>query len=119
MIKGDKRQGDETLSPNNPFRKYSDDVPTKNPFNKEYDPSSVDKNTNGEEGCSNEDNKMNEAEEVDDGVSYAATPYDKLGLRIGSPPPLWERGKSDEKHDVQQPRSAQPPDIMEEMSESM
>ena len=140
MIKSDTGQANQTLSSQNPFRKNADSLPSKNPFNKEHDPSclpserytslqpdtvspstsqndvrlnsgaSVDKQMNEETDCPSEDNKVDEEEEVEDGISYDPTPYDTLGFRIGSPPPQWKEGETDGKSYVQQPTSTQQPD---------
>ena len=52
--------------------------------------------SNSEKEDTIEDNEMGDDDQADDGVSYDPTPYDKLGLRIGSPPQIWKKEHSNE-----------------------
>jgi hypothetical protein len=112
MIKSSTNSSNQSIGSSNPFAK-PECLPTQNPFNKEYDPSSVKskqfdnsqskgKNEfaldsdssieieiNEEKENFTEDNKLIGDDKADDGVTYDPTPYDKNPFRVKTPPPEW------------------------------
>ena len=59
-------------------------------------------------------NQTNIGNDDEDGIAYDPTPYDQLGLRVGTPPPDWKENvenvepskKTENKEDTSKPASA-------------